>query len=297
MSEERRAFPPDREGHISRSGVRLHYEVSGVGDPPLLFLPAWDIVHARTWKFQVPYFARRHRVVTVDPRGNGRSGRPTSPEAYTEAEHVRDAIDVMDEAGIARAVVVAFSRGAWHAALLAAQHPDRVLGMVLAGSSSPLGGPSARAAYPFDEVLPTGEGWAKYNRHYWRRDYRGFVEFFISRIFTEPHSTKHIEDAVGWGLETTADVLTASEAAPRQLARLREDQEAARAVYRSIRCPLLIVHGSDDAIVPWSRGAAIAEVTGAPLVTIAGGGHHLFAREPVRMNLLLREFIDRRVIA
>ncbi len=56
---------------------------------------------------------------------------------------------------------------------------------------------------PWEDELDTDEGWAKYNRHYWLRDYRGFVEFFFGKIFREPHSTKQIEDCVGWGLETT----------------------------------------------------------------------------------------------
>ena len=37
--------------------------------------------------------------------------------------------------------------------------------------------------------------------------YRGFLEFFFSQVFTEPHSTKPIEDCVGWGLETTGETL------------------------------------------------------------------------------------------
>jgi hypothetical protein len=49
------------------------------------------------------------------------------------------------------------------------------------------------APYPFDEVLDTDEGWAKENRHYWRRDWRGYLEWFFSQCFTEPHSTKQIE--------------------------------------------------------------------------------------------------------
>ena len=57
----------------------------------------------------------------------------------------------------------------------------------------------ARAATSFDEELDTDEGWAKYNRHYWLSDYRGFLEFFFAQVFTEPHSTKQIEDCVGWG--------------------------------------------------------------------------------------------------
>ena len=60
-------------------------------------------------------------------------------------------------------------------------------------------------------MLATDEGWAKDNLHYWLRDYRGFLEFFFSQMFTEPHSTKPIEDCIGWGLETTAETLVATE--------------------------------------------------------------------------------------
>ena len=56
--------------------------------------------------------------------------------------------------------------------------------------------------YPFDEEPTTLEGWAKWNRHYWLRDWPGFLEFLFAQTFTEPHSTKPIEDAIGWGGQT-----------------------------------------------------------------------------------------------
>ena len=46
------------------------------------------------------------------------------------------------------------------------------------------------------------EGWGKYNRHYWLSDYEDFLEFFFSRLYNEPHSTKPREDAVAWGMDT-----------------------------------------------------------------------------------------------
>ena len=86
--------------------------------------------------------------------------------------------------------------------MLAADHPDRVAGAVFIGPAVPFAAqtPRARAATSFDEELDSYEGWAKYNRHYWLSDYAGFLSFFFSQIFTEPHSTKQIEDSVGWGL-------------------------------------------------------------------------------------------------
>lgn len=291
------AFPPDRAGYVDRAGVRLHYTCYGSGEPPVVFLPTWAVVHSRVWKSQIPYAARRHRVVAFDPRGNGRSDRPTIPEAYAETELLKDALAVMDAADVSRAVLVGFSLSGWHAALLAARHPERVLGAVLAGSASPLGQPlPERTVYSFEDPLPTDEGWAKYNRHYWQRDYRGFLEFFMAKIYTEPHSTKHIEDGVQWGLETTPEVLTATVRAPGVLQHLRNHPDEAQELYRSIRCPLLVVHGSEDALISWSRAAATAEVTGASLVRVEGGGHHVFGRDPVRMNLLLTAFIEKSVL-
>ena len=289
-----RARYPDQEGYVERSGVRTSYEMYGDGTPTVLFLPAWAIGHSRFWKGQIPYFARHYRVITFDPRGNGKSGRPLDPAAYADTEYTADALAVMDATQTDRAVMVGFSRGAWLAAMLAARYPDRVLGAVMAGSSSPLGELlPERTVHSFDDPLETEEGWAKSNRHYWHKDYRGFLQFFYSKVFTEPHSTKQIEDGVSWGLETTPEVLIATHDPHDFSERLKERRDEALAFYRSIRCPLLIIHGDQDAVVSYTRGVAIAEATGTPLITIAGGGHHNFGRDPVKTNLLLREFIDR----
>ena len=55
----------------------------GEGEETLLLLPPWSIVHSRFWKAQVPYLARHFRVVTFDPRGNGRSDRPDTRRRAT----------------------------------------------------------------------------------------------------------------------------------------------------------------------------------------------------------------------
>ena len=111
----------------------------------------------------------------------------------------------MDATETERAALVSLSLGAQRALLLAVEQPERVDAAVFICPSVPLGErPEARAiAERWDKELDTDEGWAKYNRHYWLKDYKGFLEFFFSQMFTEPHSTKPIEDAVGWGLETT----------------------------------------------------------------------------------------------
>ena len=205
--EQTRARYPDEEGYVERDGVRLFYEVYGSGEPTVLLLPTWSIIHSRHWKAQIPYLARHARVVTFDGRGNGRSDRPGDVTAYAEREFAADTLAVMDATGTERAFLVALSAGTLWAVLLAAQHQERVAGVVVIGSAAPFAQHVARATRPFDEPLDSHEGWAKWNRFYWLEHYREFLEFFFGEAFSESHSTKQIEDCVGWGLDTTPETL------------------------------------------------------------------------------------------
>jgi len=56
--EQSRARYPDTEGYVERDGVRVFYEVYGEGEPTILFVPPWSLVHSRCWKFLFQYFAR-----------------------------------------------------------------------------------------------------------------------------------------------------------------------------------------------------------------------------------------------
>jgi pimeloyl-ACP methyl ester carboxylesterase/predicted glycosyltransferase len=277
-----RAREPDHEGVIERDGVRVGYDVYGAGEPTIVLLTSWAIVHARQWKAQVPYLARRFRVVTVEGRGNGRADRPETAAAYSDREYVDDAIAVLDAAGADRAVVVGVSMGGRHALQLAAWYPERAAGVVAIGAAMPWPVPP-----DFDELKAGYEGWGKANRHYWLADYRGWVEFFMSQVFTEPHSIKQQEDGVGWGLETTAETLLLT--APAVAALTDEDAEA---ICRQVRCPVLVVHGDQDGIVPYETGVALARWTGGQLVTIHGGGHVPTLRDPIQANLLIRGFAE-----
>ena len=285
--EQTRARYPDESGYVERDGTRVYYEVYGTGEPTILLLPTWSLMHSRHWKMQIPYLARHCRVVTFDGRGNGRSDRPRDAAAYDEREFAADALAVMDATQTERAVIVGFSLGGQRGLLLAAEEPQRIEGAVFIGPSFMGGGEPLpeRTVYDFDTEYGTEEGWAKHNRFHWLRDYRDWVEFFISKMFTEPHSTKAIEDAVAWGLETDAETMLATQYAPGLT------PEESRALCRRVRCPVLVIEGDGDAINSVSRGAAFAEHTGGELVVLEGSGHAPHVRDPVQVNLLLRDFI------
>ena len=294
-----RAREPDFDGYVERDGVKVAYEVFGDGhQPTVLMMPTWSIVHSRVWKAQVAYLARQFRVVTFDGRGNGRSDRPAEADAYADAEFVEDAVAVLDATDTERAVLVGLSMGGLWSLLFAARHPDRVIAAAVFaaavphlrdGEAKPADEPQGRPTDPFDEELEVYDGWAKYNRHHWLRDYDDFVQFFFRQIFSERHSTKPIEDGIGWAHETDGQTLVYTRDASPTLA----DRAEVEAMCRSIRCPLLIAHGTEDGIIPYANGVRLAEVTGGMFVTIEGGGHNQPARDPVLANRLLRDFINR----
>jgi pimeloyl-ACP methyl ester carboxylesterase len=283
-----RACQPTECGHVERGGVKVYYELFGVGEPAVVFLPTWEIVDSRSWKFQVPYFARHRRVVTFDRRGSGRSDRPRAPRANDRCATTHDLLALLDHLGVGRAVLVSWC-GAGDDLLFAVEHPDRVAALVLIAPDLMLTDDPAveEGPYPFDEELDTSEGWAKWNRHYWLRDWPGFVDFFFAQTFTEPHSTKQIEDATGWALQTDAETILRG-----MDAEWANDRDSAIRLCREVSCPTLVIQGSEDAVVGSTRGAAVAAaIPTARLVTLEGSGHAPHLREPVRVNVLVRDFV------
>src|SRR5664279_3528555 len=132
---------------------------------------------------------------------------------------------VLDATGTDAAVCVGISRSCGHLLGLAARHPDRVAGAVFISPAIGMGEKlPGRGSFSFHDRLDTDEGWAKYNRHSWVRDWPGFLQFFMGEMFPEPHSTKPIEDAIGWGMETTPETIVDNELgsflseSPRELA-------------------------------------------------------------------------------
>jgi pimeloyl-ACP methyl ester carboxylesterase len=286
-----RARHPDRDGFADLDGSGVFYEVFGEGEPTLVLLPSNPIVHSRQWKAQVPFLSRHYRVVTFDGRGNGRSDRPVRPEAYTGRGRVAELEVVLDATGSGPVVLVGLCNdGVWRSLRFAADHPERVAGVVAISVGVPLIAPPHRfkGEDRFDEVLDTDQGWARRNRHAWLRDYPGFVEFFFTEMFPEAHSTKQVEDCVGWALETSVEVMLASADAPSESSRQQVEE-----ICRRVQAPLLIIHGDDDRCQPLARAERLAELTGASLVVLEGAGHLPPARHPVKVNLLIKDFVDR----
>lgn len=286
-----RALAPTRDGYVEREGARVFFEVYGDGEPTVLLLMPDAIVESRAWKAQVPFLARFCTVVVVDPRGNGRSPAPGTPDGHADRQLMDDAWAVLDTVGAERAVLVGLCSGAAHAVMMAAESSERVLGVCAINPSMHLAPPHPfHAEVDFDEVLDSYEGWAKENRRYWLSDWPGYTRFFFDQMFPEPHSSKQWEDAVGWATGTTVQaMLDEADAPPSE----RSDVHRATALCRRVVCPVLVICGSDDRCQPTARGRRVAELTGGDFLLIEGAGHFPQARDPVKVNLELRSLILR----
>ncbi len=290
-TDSSRAALPLAVGVADSHGVEIAWEVYGEGHETILFMPPWAIVHSRFWKAQIATMARSFRVVVYDGRGNGRSGRPTSKEAYVDRVKVEDALVVLDATGTDECLLVAHCGSAGTALRLAAEHPGRVRAMISIAPSLPLSPPIAeRVGFPLREQARVYEGWAKANVHYWASEegYDDYLQLFFGHCFPEPHSTKQIEDCVSWGHEIGPETLATLMDAP------GTTREETLHLLADIACPVLFVQGTEDEITPPDRGAAMqALLPESELATFDGCGHGLNARDPVGFNLLLRGYADR----
>jgi pimeloyl-ACP methyl ester carboxylesterase/predicted glycosyltransferase len=291
--EQTRAAYPHTEGFVERDGQRLFYEIYGAGEETVFLLPTWSLVHSRHWKMQIPYFARHFRVLVMDGLGNGRSDRCRDGHRYDADEFARDCLAVMDATGTERAVMVGLSRGAQYLLELARQAPERTAGAVFIGPLFPYtrshwGVLLSRrlSSRLFLRRLPR-IWWFRMNGRYWLDDYPGFANWFISRCFAEPHSTKGIDDGVGWALETDPKTLLAT-----AFGHMHRDRPTMRELAGSLSCPALVIQGTRDKITLPRDGKALARLSGASLELVEGAGHFPHARKPVQVNLALRDFAE-----
>jgi pimeloyl-ACP methyl ester carboxylesterase/predicted glycosyltransferase len=292
-----RAREPDVASFVERDGVKVAYEVFGSEhDSTVCFAPTNPIIHSRFTKAYTGWLSRHHRVITIDPRGNGRSDRPADPAAYGAVIAAQDLLAVLDAVGVERTVTCGGSWSVVPMLIACTMAPERFAGLLMVGPllplAEPLGLPTMRGDHFFAPIADY-EGLAASNRAYIAERYADYVETWMRLVVAEPWEHKLLEDLIGWGLdggpEAIINTYMGSGLNPESTA--AKTGAALRGLCEKVQCPALLVHGTEDAITPveWSRAAA-AEF-GWDLIEFEGGGHAI--AEPVQMNLAMHAFIDR----
>lgn len=145
-------------GYADNNGVKIHYEVEGLG-PPLV------LVHAASGSTQdwrivglVDVLKEDYRLILVDMRGQGKSDKPHDPAAYAAARQASDIITVLDELGIDKANFLGYSLSAKLGWALAKYASERFHSFVIGGHIPTVWDDSAWAAWMFAQGA---DGWAK----------------------------------------------------------------------------------------------------------------------------------------
>jgi class 3 adenylate cyclase len=250
----------------ARNGsVSLAYDVLGEGERDILvtfgwigsFQSAFDIpAHAR-WLERLASFGR---VIMWDKRGTGLSERVPADRLPTLEERMDDMRVVMDAVGSERAAVLGISEGASLSAVFAATHPDRVTSLILIGGF-------ARMLRDDDyEWGATPEATQAFNRRIeetWG-DNAGLLKLWAPSIADDPVAREHWNRMMVFG-GTPATAVAWLEMV---------EQTDIRATLPAINVPTLVLHRTDDRIVPAQHARYLAEhIPEARYVELAGADH------------------------
>ena len=253
-------------------GVKIRYTDQGQGEPVVL-VHGFGVNLEMQWDLPgiIKALSKDHRVIALDVRGHGKSGKPHDPRKYG-AEMAEDVVRLLDHLKIKKAHVVGYSMGAMITARLLVAHPERLLTATLGGAGPARQGDPERARLveritdsleqgkgigPLIEALtPAGKPKPSPEQ----------IEA-INKFFTERNDTKAlVAVARSWkGLEVSDKELQAN------------------------RVPVLALIGKDD---PLKKG--VDEVQGrlARLRVVVVPGDHITAFAQPEFLRALRAFLD-----
>ena len=263
---------------VDSGGTKIWYNVRGEGTP-ILLCNGWG-GSSDSWSEEfVRLLADRHKVVLVDNRGTGRSGKPDEP--YTMEQMSGDSNRVLAELGVETAHVLGFSMGGYIAEALAICHPDRVRSLILCATSP---GSVHRAPITFE----TSRELAKVSDDKLSKHDR--VKALLYLLYPQDYVEPRLEELIA---EESYD------ANPTPIYALKS-QNAATASFdaydrlQDLKVPSLILAGDSDRLIPPENSRILAErIPGAELHILPGLGHGFIKQATTETVKLILDFISR----
>ncbi|HEX2085779.1 MAG TPA: alpha/beta fold hydrolase [Solirubrobacteraceae bacterium] len=255
------------------NGHELHHLQRGEGDP-LLLIMGMSGTHLAWGDPFLDALARDFAVTAYDHRGVGRSGRVDEP--FTLSDLAADAAGLLDALGLESAHVMGVSMGGMVAQQLALRHPDRVRTLVIGCSYA---GGEGSALTPPDTFQRLADAWSSGDRE---RALRVGWEINVSAPYAARPGAYERWREMALTLRVSPAIIGL------QLQAISRHDVSAR--LGEIAAPTLVVHGTEDQMLPAANSRVIAErIPGARLVELAGVGHLFWWEQPERSAELVRE--------
>lgn len=263
-------------------GTEIYYKDWGTGKP-VLFSHGWPL-DADMWDSQLNFLAERgYRAIAFDRRGFGRSDQPWTGYDYdTFASDINDLIAKLD---LREVTLVGFSMGGGDVARYIGQYgTERVAGLVLLGAVTPIFGKADDYAQGVDRSVFAGikEGLRKDRAQFISDFSTPFYGLNAGQTVSEGALTQTLNIALLASLKGTLDCVTAFSETD-----FRQDMS-------KITVPTLVIHGSNDQIVPFeTTGKVAAEmIAGAELKVYDNAPHGFAVTHQDQLNEDLLAFLQ-----
>ena len=247
-------------------GVPIHYSVQGTGEPALVFVHCWSC-DRNLWENQVAEFSKKHRVVTIDLPGHGKSGQDRknwSIESYGE-----DVKTVVTKLDLKRVVLIGSSMGGPVSLEAARRMPDRVVGLVPVDTLQNV-----------ESKVPPEQLEAVFKQL--QADYKTAVTGFLNQFFFGPKTPAAVK----------ARVIAETTARPPELAltilKAIFSYDSAPAL-REVKVPIRAINADR---VPTDLQVNRKYAPQFNAVVIEGSGHYPMLEDPATFNRHLAEFLQ-----
>jgi pimeloyl-ACP methyl ester carboxylesterase len=267
---------PVDSGFADANGARLYYEVYGEGEPLLLIMGLG--ANHLSWTLQIAAYSREFQVIVFDNRGTGQSSFPEGAD-YTIPLLADDAAALLDVLRVDSAHVYGISMGGMIAQEMALRHPEKVRSLIL-GATTP-GGPNA--------VPPEAEALRSLIEQGAAVD-RSLNPALLDVLFSPGYLAKHSSELVAAFQGMRDYPATSTEAYTAQLRAVARHDTYDR--LPDIKAPTLVLHGTDDPLLPPANGRILAErIPGAKLVLLEGARHGYPVEKQAEADAAVLEFL------